>query len=505
MKDFLPKGYVKKRSIEEKIWAEHKKNGGKGELDAKEEYVTLARALKTYGVTFFLVKEKMKGKSKLESSLLGVTKDSVLRLDKKTKEILQTWPLTTVKRWKKSDNTLTLDFGDYATQNLKVQTTEGEPFIELLQGYIDIMLKKQRALDHNGIEGDDMATLEEDHVSPNKVPIMQYYGDTSHRQQSQMKSIAKPVVNHPGVRDAQLINRNSMQQPTLIQTSRMSTAALTQPQIALMSTLESGQTNITNCIDDLEAIMAELQGFGTDPESDKWKQVALDSNKLMVTSQITEMNAATSELVTLISSAHKEENPTAIGDSIQKITSNLPEMTKGVQLIAALSEGENDRVTLLSAAKNLCSAFSDILTANEPEKSDLYQNILDAASKVGEASKAMLCTVDEEPDHEGQDIQLGLAKTLKDKTADLIVKAKSVASNCKNQELQNMVLNSTTACDLVASQLVACIKVVTPTIDNPSCQSYLIETAKEFSQAVEGMVQVCKSATQDELLINDIS
>ena len=45
--------------------------------------------------------------------LLGVTKDSVLRLDEKTKEILKTWPLTTVRRWAASPNVFTLDFGDY--------------------------------------------------------------------------------------------------------------------------------------------------------------------------------------------------------------------------------------------------------------------------------------------------------------------------------------------------------------------------------------------------------
>lgn len=71
-------------------------------------YVGEARSLKTYGVTFFLVKEKMKGKNKLVPRLLGVTKDSVLRLDEKTKEILKTWPLTTVRRWAASPNTFTL-------------------------------------------------------------------------------------------------------------------------------------------------------------------------------------------------------------------------------------------------------------------------------------------------------------------------------------------------------------------------------------------------------------
>ena len=65
----------------------------------------------------------MKGKNRLVPRLLGVTKDSVLRLDEKTKEILKTWPLTTVRRWAASPNVFTLDFGDYQDQYYSVQVT----------------------------------------------------------------------------------------------------------------------------------------------------------------------------------------------------------------------------------------------------------------------------------------------------------------------------------------------------------------------------------------------
>lgn len=87
----------------------------------------------------------MKGKNKLVPRLLGVTKDSVLRLDEKTKEILKTWPLTTVRRWGASPNTFTLDFGDYSDQYYSVQTTEAEQIQQIIAGYIDIILKKVSA------------------------------------------------------------------------------------------------------------------------------------------------------------------------------------------------------------------------------------------------------------------------------------------------------------------------------------------------------------------------
>jgi talin len=57
------------------------------EVDAKVKYTQLARSLKTYGITFFLVKEKVKGKNKLVPRLLGITKEAVVRVDEKTKEV----------------------------------------------------------------------------------------------------------------------------------------------------------------------------------------------------------------------------------------------------------------------------------------------------------------------------------------------------------------------------------------------------------------------------------
>lgn len=168
LKDFLPQSYVRVKNIEKKVFAEHKKHVDLSEIDAKVLYTKTARELPTYGVTFFLVKEKMNGKNKLVPRLLGVTKDSVLRLDERTKEILVSWPLTTVRRWGASPNTFTLDFGDYANQYYSVQTTEAEQIVQLIAGYIDIILKKKQTKDHFGIEGDEGSTMVEESVAPSK-------------------------------------------------------------------------------------------------------------------------------------------------------------------------------------------------------------------------------------------------------------------------------------------------------------------------------------------------
>lgn len=68
------------------VHQEHRKLHSLTELNAKFRYIQLCRSLKTYGVTFFLVKEKMKGRNKLIPRLLGVTRESVMRVDETTKE-----------------------------------------------------------------------------------------------------------------------------------------------------------------------------------------------------------------------------------------------------------------------------------------------------------------------------------------------------------------------------------------------------------------------------------
>ena len=110
----------------------------------------------------------MRGRNRLVPRLLGVTKESVLRLDEKTKEILKTWPLTTVRRWAASPNVFTLDFGDYQDQYYSVQTTEGEQISQLIAGYIDIILKRRQKKERFGDDGNEEEAMEEDLVTPGR-------------------------------------------------------------------------------------------------------------------------------------------------------------------------------------------------------------------------------------------------------------------------------------------------------------------------------------------------
>lgn len=66
-----------------------------------------------------------------------------------------------------------------------------------------------------------------------------------------------------------------------------------------------------------------------------------------------------------------EVDHTAVGAAITTITSNLPEMSRGVRLLAALMDDDDGGDKLLDAARKLCTAFSDLLRAAEPETKEV--------------------------------------------------------------------------------------------------------------------------------------
>ncbi|XP_076659922.1 talin_middle and talin-RS domain-containing protein rhea isoform X2 [Halictus rubicundus] len=519
LKEFLPQSYVKVKGIEKKIFAEHKKHGGVSELDAKVLYTKTARSLSTYGVTFFLVKEKMKGKNKLVPRLLGVTKDSVLRLDEKTKEILKTWPLTTVRRWGASPNTFTLDFGDYSDQYYSVQTTEAEQILQLISGYIDIILKKQKAKDHFGIEGDEGSTMVEDSVSPLKATFMQHATSNVGKGNVEAVSVAIPAVmrvgdgarpyetGHMGGAQYTTVSGqvNIAHAPPMVQQTKV-TSVLSEPQRALLSTITAGHEVIHIAETELSC-KASLPELGTDPASLKWIEQTIDTHKQNVGSQIAAMNAATAQVVTLTSGPADDVDHTAVGAAITTIANNLPEMTKGVRMIAALMEDDTSGDRLLDAARKLCSAFSDLLKATEPETKEPRQSLLNAASRVGEASHQVLTTIGEENDsnRELQDMLLALAKAVANSTAALVLKAKNIAATCEDSATQNRVISAATQCALATSQLVACAKVVAPTLQSPACQTQLMNAVREVTRAVEGLVEVCNETCNDDNLLKELS
>ncbi|XP_077996572.1 talin-1-like isoform X2 [Glandiceps talaboti] len=516
MKSILPKEYAKVKGAEKRIFAEHKKLIGVSELDCKVRYTQLCRSLKTYGITFFLVKEKMKGKNKLVPRLLGINKESIVRVDERTKEILKTWPLTCVRRWAASPKSFTLDFGDYSESYYSVQTTEGEQISALIAGYIDIILKKKKGSDRYGMEGDDDAMLLEDNVAPSRATIMQHQSNKVGH--ASTGSVALPAIMRAGGSSGSFTT-GAMQQPLhstmkqSIHTQHTAPMASTPKQPGLSSAQQALMGNITVAITEVDRTQADLERpadlppLGTDPASLKWRQDTLDVSRQNIQSQLGAMSAATAGIITLTSGDPNDTNYTAVGSAVTTISSNLPELAKSVRLLSALlaDDKDGDGQKLLDAARKLAGAFSDLLKAAQPGSKEPRQNILTAASSVGQHSAEVQNTIgDFEVDPRFQDTLMALAKAVANATAALVLKAKNVASKAEDQQAQNKVIQSATSCALNTSQLVACTKVVAPTISSPACQEQLVEAAKLVAKSVEGVVDSSQNACDEEDLLKGV-
>ncbi|XP_056317505.1 talin-2a isoform X1 [Danio aesculapii] len=508
LKEFLPKEYIKQRGAEKKIFQEHKGCGEMTEIEAKVKYVKLARSLRTYGVSFFLVKEKMKSKNKLVPRLLGVTKESVMRVDEKTKDVVQEWPLTTVKRWAASPKSFTLDFGEYQESYYSVQTTEGEQISQLIAGYIDIILKKKQSKDRFGLEGDEEATMLEESVSPKKSTILQQQFNRVGRVEH--GSVALPGILRSGSVGAETLNLGTMPAPQQqITTGQMHLGhmpPLSAAQQALVGTINTSMQAVQQAQDDLEEV-EELPPLGDDMASKMWIQNKMDESKHDIHSQVDAITAGTASVVNLTAGDPTDTDYTAVGCAITTISSNLTEMSKGVKLLAALMEDEvGSGHDLMRAARTLTGAVSDLLKAVEPTSGEPRQTVLTAAGSIGQASGDLLRQIGEnETDERFQDVLMNLAKAVANAAAMMVLKAKNVAQVSEDSVMQNRVIAAATQCALSTSQLVACAKVVSPTISSPVCQEQLIEAGKLVDRSVEGCVKACLSATSDGELLKAVS
>uniref|UniRef100_A0A8C2JYA8 Talin 1 n=1 Tax=Cyprinus carpio TaxID=7962 RepID=A0A8C2JYA8_CYPCA len=506
LKEFLPKEYIKNKG-EKKIFQAHKNCQNMTEIEAKVSYVKLARSLKTYGVSFFLVKEKMKGKNKLVPRLLGITKECVMRVDEKTKEVIQEWSLTNIKRWAASPKSFTLDFGDYQDGYYSVQTTEGEQIAQLIAGYIDIILKKKKSKDHFGMEGDEESTMLEDSVSPKKSTVLQQQFNKVGKVET--GSVALPAIIRSGAGGPESFQMGSMPQAkqhiTSGQMHRGHMPPLTSAQQALTGTINSSMQAV-------QAVQASLDEFdtlpplGTDAASQAWRKNKMDESKHEIHSQVDAITAGTASMVNLTAGDPAETDYTAVGCAVTTISSNLTEMSKGVKLLAALMEDEGaNGQQLLGAAKNLACAVSDMLKTAQPASTEPRQNLLQAAGNVGQTSGELLQQIGEsDADQQFQDMLMQLAKAVANAAAALVLKAKNVAQKTEDSAQQNRVIAAATQCALSTSQLVACTRVVAPTISSPVCQEQLVEAGKLVAKSVEGCVEASQGATSDEQLLRQV-
>uniref|UniRef100_A0A8C5ULE2 Talin 2 n=1 Tax=Malurus cyaneus samueli TaxID=2593467 RepID=A0A8C5ULE2_9PASS len=322
-------------------------------------------------------------------------------------------------------------------------------------------------------------------------------------------SVALPAVMRSGSSGPETFNIGIMpspqQQVTTGQMHRGHMPPLTSAQQALMGTINTSMHAVQQAQADLSEV-DNLPPLGQDMASRVWVQNKVDESKHEIHSQVDAITAGTASVVNLTAGDPVDTDYTAVGCAITTISSNLTEMSKGVKLLAALMDDEvGSGEDLLKAARTLASAVSDLLKAVQPTSGEPRQTVLTAAGSIGQASGELLRQIGEnETDERFQDVLMSLAKAVANAAAMLVLKAKNVAQVAEDTVLQNRVIAAATQCALSTSQLVACAKVVSPTISSPVCQEQLIEAGKLVDRSVENCVRACQAATDDTELLKQV-
>eukprot|EP00051_Salpingoeca_urceolata_P011463 m.142076 g.142076 ORF g.142076 m.142076 type:complete len:2525 (-) comp17132_c0_seq1:108-7682(-) len=505
LRSVLPAEYVKTKGSEKKIYVEHKKLAGKTELNIKYRYVQLCRSLKTYGVTFFSVKEKVKGKNKMVGRLLGITRESVMRVDEKTKEVLKTWPLTTVRRWAAAPASFTLDFGDYSESYYSVQTPEGEAISQLLAGYIDIVLKKKKRADK---QAQQAQLAREGTVASPKVSRITRVASA---RQSQA---AKGAVAQSGS-----VAAVSQAKPASPQRQGFAVpgGSMRAQQGQIRPAKNAAQTAVLKHIQEAQAALqaadrkldsaATLPQLGTDQASLQWRENMLGVSQQNCAAHLAAITAACSSLVTLTQSPHGKAiniNFIALGSSVTTLSSNFEKLADNSRMIAALGSAGPQ---MLAAGHSLAQALGNILKPLIPAVSGSHNKseLLATVAAVGASATGLMDVLRNGGGDVGpQNLIHDLSKAVAATTSDLISAAKAVAGKVPEPGLQDSVISSAKDAALATSELVHCTKVLTPTISNPLCQEQLVSCARTVAGAVEGVVNASQAACPDQAALQQL-
>ncbi|XP_066931569.1 talin-2-like isoform X1 [Clytia hemisphaerica] len=462
-KDALGKEYLKRKDVEKKVKEEHKLIMGLDALTAKYKYIQICQGLPTYGVTFFLVKEKMKGKNKLVPRLLGINKDDVLRVDEKTKQVLKTWPLTQVKRWAASPKSFTLDFGDYTEGYYSVQTQEADQIANLISGYVDIILKKRKALEFVDDDQDEQGIIKEDNITPH--------------------------------RSTTVVRNKAPKKPKSHQQNEQPSMGMNSGQKALMDGIND---NRKIQIEDFLTASPELPVYGSDPQSQRWLENQQEFTKNDIANRLAATSAAVAGIVSATSGDPDDVNYTEVGAGVSVINSNLEDLMRGLRMFNTLIGDEDDSNGLLKAARNLSDAFGNFLGALDPTTGKPRQDLLNYAGEIGLLSAEIMNALgDPNTDADFEDLLLRLAKAVATAAAQLVLQAKNVAEN-SDEGTRDEIIDAAKQTALTTSQLVACTKVLAPHMNSPICQQQMVEAAKLVDSSVDNVQGICLDSTDDE-------
>ncbi|KAI9206533.1 uncharacterized protein BJ171DRAFT_498098 [Polychytrium aggregatum] len=483
--EYVPPEYRKSKDLEKKILVEHSKLQGLSELNAKFRFVQLSRSLKTYGITFFLCKEKQQKKNKLIPVLLGITKQSVVRLDVESKEIMQEWKLTQLRRWAAANNSFTLDFGDYADAYYSVQTPEGEQISQLISGYIDIILKKrkdaEKIVEH---EVEEQAVVEE-YVRPAKAIAV---GFSAGGARQATESHPTGVGMAPGWGGGPQMY-GGMQYGTGIGSAYNTQIANAQQ--SLLQNIRSACALINTVAMDL-GIPVALPPIGSDPASIAWRQQTVDMSATSVASQIASHLAAIAAIINSVSGNRDTVDYDAMGSKILTVQSNMGQIGQGMKMLAGLADSDEQKDELLKAAKALAQTTGQMLElsqsviAGQPSKESFYG----LTGEVAGAASDLLGLIDRlDVSEDSQNDLIDAANAVAKASAELVAVARSISTGFKEPDLQQAVAQDTRFVADSVSQLVACAAAISPCITSQLCFDELLEASVLLKENIASLTE----------------
>jgi len=114
--------------------------------EIQEAYCAQCAKLATYDAVFFPAREprkKLLQSTKLKPILLGVSSKGVMRVDPKTKEVLDMWEFQVLKNWAYSRRTFVLAF---TNKNYPVESNQAKWISELVDFHVDTIMNSEAAL-----------------------------------------------------------------------------------------------------------------------------------------------------------------------------------------------------------------------------------------------------------------------------------------------------------------------------------------------------------------------
>jgi len=98
---------------------------------------------------------------------------------------------------------------------------------------------------------------------------------------------------------------------------------------------------------------------------------------------------------------------------------------------------------------------------------------------------------------EWQERLMAMAKAVANATAALVMAAKETSDTCEGKAEQSRIIDSARQCGLATSQLVACTKVLAPTIaSSPECQEQFADAVKQVASFVDEVVETAEVSCQ---------